>query len=87
MNDLVGAISKHISSIRSCLLAGPGRGDCKNFLGLPKEENEHTTDVYGVPHGWCIVCWHSEQLNRLYKGAPHPETIPNLLEERGELKA
>jgi hypothetical protein len=42
---------------RGCLKAGPGRGDCLHFVGLPEEFNRHTTDVYGVPNGWCIVCW------------------------------
>lgn len=48
-------------AIRGCLLAGPGRGDCEHFVGLPKEENRETTDEYGRPHGWCQVCWLAER--------------------------
>lgn len=53
--------------IRGCLLAGPGRGDCKNFVNLPKVENRETTDEYGRPHGWCQVCWLAERELRLCK--------------------
>lgn len=54
--------------IRGCLLAGPGRGDCAHFVKLPKiEEYPETTDEYGVPHGWCIVCWHGEIISRLHE--------------------
>ncbi len=58
-------IQGHDDSIRGCLLAGPGRGDCEHFVGLPEEENEKTTDEYGRPHGWCEVCWRGEQITRL----------------------
>lgn len=57
--------------IRGCLLAGDrfeGRGDCSHFVGLPKIEcYPETTDAYGVPHGWCIVCWHGEIISRLHE--------------------
>jgi hypothetical protein len=43
--------------IRTCLLSGPGRGDCEHFVGWPDIEDESTTDVWGVPFGWCIVCY------------------------------
>jgi hypothetical protein len=38
-----------------CLLAGPGRGDCLHFLGLPMPGC--MTDTYGKPAGWCWSCW------------------------------
>lgn len=50
---------------RGCLLAGPGRGDCSHFIGLPFEENDETTDEYGRPHGWCEICWQGEIISRL----------------------
>lgn len=57
-----------LSKIRSCLLAGPGRGDCEHYIGLPKYETyPETTDEYGVPHGWCIVCWHTAIIGRLHE--------------------
>jgi hypothetical protein len=52
--------------LRGCLLSGPGRGDCSYFVGLPKLENDITTDVYGRPHGWCEVCWLNELITRLH---------------------
>lgn len=54
---------------RGCQLAGPGRGDCEHFVGLPERE-DHPGDVdeYGRPHGWCQVCWLSELLKRAYAG-------------------
>lgn len=45
----------------SCTLAGPGRGDCEHFVGLPAELNSTTTDEYGRPHGWCFYCWLAHQ--------------------------
>lgn len=48
-----------------CMLSGPGRGDCEHFVGLPKQENEETTDEYGRPFGWCEACWQSEMICRL----------------------
>jgi hypothetical protein len=55
-----------------CQLAGPGRGDCEHFVGLPGRSvpNMHdgpddTVDVYGKPNGWCWSCWKSNQLAEL----------------------
>jgi len=47
-----------------CLLAGPGRGDCDHFVGLPEVEDETTCDEYGRPNGWCEVCWRGVQIER-----------------------
>ena len=47
---------------RWCRLAGPGRGDCEHYVGLPDTLDETTTDEYGIPHGWCDYCWLSHQL-------------------------
>jgi hypothetical protein len=58
---------------RGCLMAGPGRGDCLHFVGLPAEENEQTTDSYGRPNGWCEVCWSHLQNERLRKKADQYE--------------
>lgn len=46
-----------------CSLAGPGRGDCEHFVGLPEKFDETTTDVYGKPNDWCWLCWLSTQLS------------------------
>lgn len=46
----------------TCQLAGPGRGDCLHFVGLPVTLDETTTDHYGKPHGWCWWCWQSHRL-------------------------
>ena len=55
-----------------CSYAGPGRGDCDHFVGLPGESipGQHdgpddTIDVYGKPNGWCWFCWHGLQIHRL----------------------
>ena len=45
-----------------CFYSKEGRGDCEHFIGLPKESNETTEDVYGKPIGWCWFCWKSKQL-------------------------
>lgn len=50
---------------RGCLKAGSGRGDCLHFVGLPPVFNEDTTDPYGIPLGWCIVCWLQYQLRQV----------------------
>lgn len=43
-----------------CLFAGPGRGDCEHFIGLPGELIDgHHDDTYGKPNGWCWYCWWS----------------------------
>lgn len=42
-----------------CLLAVPDRGDCVSWHrkrdGLPQQGTP--TDDYGLPDGWCWVCW------------------------------
>lgn len=52
-----------------CRFAGPGRGDCEHFVGLPGKSipGQHdglddTVDVYGIPNGWCEYCWISHKL-------------------------
>jgi len=52
-----------------CRFAGPGRGDCAHFIGLPGKSipGQHdgpddTVDAYGQPNGWCDYCWLSHQL-------------------------
>ena len=58
-----------IKVTRGCLVAGPGRGDCHHFVGLPGQAipNQHagddpTVDAYGRPNGWCQVCWQETKL-------------------------
>lgn len=55
-----------------CTLAGPGRGDCLHFVGLPGKSipGQHdgpddTVDAYGRPNGWCFYCWLSYRLEQL----------------------
>lgn len=55
-----------------CYFAGPDRGDCEHFVGLPGKSipNQHdgdddTVDLYGKPNGWCWFCWHSHEIRRL----------------------
>lgn len=64
MTDLVGDIG--------CQLAGPGRGDCAHFVGLPghtiegvHDGSDATVDVYGKPNGWCWSCWKDLRIERL----------------------
>jgi hypothetical protein len=52
-----------------CTLAGPGRGDCERFIGLPgrsipgrHDGPDDTVDAYGKPNGWCWSCWKSKQI-------------------------
>ena len=47
-----------------CEIAGPGRGDCAHFIGLPgtsipdrHDGPDDTLDCYGKPNGWCWTCW------------------------------
>ena len=55
---LIDQIEQYRAS-RTCLLAGPNRGDCEHFIGW-----NQNTDEWGVPEGWCIVCyWHHEALD------------------------
>lgn len=53
----------------TCVFAGPGRGDCAHFVGLPGKSipGQHdgpddTVDVYGKPNGWCWPCWKDHKL-------------------------
>lgn len=55
-----------------CTLAGPGRGDCAHFVGLPghsipgqHDGPDDTVDVYGKPNGWCWSCWKDHKLTLL----------------------
>lgn len=55
-----------------CTFAGPGRGDCEHFIGLPGKSipglhdgPDDTVDVYGKPNGWCWSCWKSHQIRNL----------------------
>ena len=57
----------------TCTFAGPGRGDCEHFIGLPgfSIPNQHdgpdiTKDSYGKPNGWCWQCWKSYQIAKLH---------------------
>ena len=46
-----------------CQYAGPGRGDCEHFIGVPSSlEYPANVDEYGIPHGWCVACWRGHQL-------------------------
>jgi len=56
----------------TCSLAGPGRGDCENFVGLPGKSipgqhdgDDDTVDHCGKPNGWCWHCWLMHERNRL----------------------
>jgi hypothetical protein len=67
--------------IRTCLLSGPGRGDCEHSVGWPDTEDESTTDVWGVPFGWCIVCyWRHHALTA-------QATVARQAEQLGRLQA
>ena len=50
-----------VKNSRGCLMAGPGRGDCERFIGSTLE-----TDEYGVPNGWCQVCFRIQQRSELW---------------------
>jgi len=63
--DYVGRVDELVSRGSGCLFAGPGRGDCHNFLGLPHVLDETTTDVYGKPEEWWWSCWKDEKLGHL----------------------
>jgi len=56
-------------TMSGCGFAGPGRGDCEHFLGLPgktipgqHDGPDDTVDAYGKPNGWCWYCWLSHKL-------------------------
>lgn len=55
----------------TCLLAGPGRGDCEHAVGLPgpsipgqHDGPDDTVDAYGKPNGWCWMCWRGKKVER-----------------------
>ena len=48
----------------ACLLAGPGRGDCLHFIGIPTTSTTEDYDEYGKPAGWCWLCWKGELRDR-----------------------
>jgi len=84
-NQPIEAIGK-VSNRIWCRFAGPGRGDCQHFVGLPAVLDQTTTDEYGIPNGWCEYCWSSHQRDDLqrqlvdWKGAGL--TIANKLASR-----
>jgi len=52
-----------------CTLAGPKRGDCSHFIGLPghampgqHDGPDDTVDHYGKPNGWCWSCWKDKKI-------------------------
>lgn len=58
----------------NCRYAGPGRGDCEHFVGLPGESipgqhdgDDDTVDHYGKPNGWCWHCWLMHERDRLQR--------------------
>jgi hypothetical protein len=67
----IAALTARIKELEdggSCSYAGPSRGDCEHFVGLPGKSipNQHdgkddTVDCYGKPNGWCWQCWKSYQ--------------------------
>jgi hypothetical protein len=64
--------SKVESGGGGCVLAGPGRGDCENSVGLPGQSvpgqhdgDDDTVDACGKPNGWCWPCWKSRQIAQL----------------------
>ena len=65
---------KRLQTEPVCLLAGPGRGDCFNYVGLPghsipgqHDGDDDTVDVYGKPNGWCWHCWHTHERSELQR--------------------
>ncbi len=53
-----------------CLHAGPHRGDCAHYIGIPglsmpgiHDGPDDTVDEYGRPNGWCEVCWCHKRLD------------------------
>jgi hypothetical protein len=66
----ITSASKHVW----CRFAGPGRGDCAHFIGLPGKSipGQHdglddTVDEYGIPNGWCEYCWLEHRYAELQK--------------------
>lgn len=55
-----------------CTMAGPGRGDCEHFVGLPgmsipgqHDGPDDTVDEFGKPNGWCWSCWKDYKILQL----------------------
>lgn len=72
ITDIIGRGSEPApysqAGIGGCAIAGPGRGDCAHFIGLPgvsipgrHDGPDDTLDCYGKPNGWCWVCWLSHK--------------------------
>ena len=56
---------RKLQNSHGCLIAGPGRGDCSHFIGMPTTiAYPETVDIYGRPNRWCQVCWNGEQIRR-----------------------
>jgi hypothetical protein len=71
-----------------CLYAGPGRGDCEHFVGLPGKSipgqhdgDDDTVDVYGRPNGWCWSCWKGYQLREYQQVESVIEDIRKMLHD------
>jgi hypothetical protein len=70
----------------SCRYAGPGRGDCFNFVGLPghsvpgqHDGDDDTVDHYGKPNGWCWHCWLMHQRDGLSRQLREAEDLAEQL--------
>lgn len=85
MNELVDTERNADPGGGGCTLAGPGRGDCEHFCGLPAtEEYPRDVDEYGKPRDWCWACWKSELLRRVYNRRAKPEPSAGLGKGFGE---
>lgn len=69
MQDTSCSIIEHHGRDGCCELAGPGRGDCAHFVGLPGKSvpgqhdgKDDTLDAYGKPNGWCWSCWRQHKI-------------------------
>ncbi len=66
-----------------CAYAGPKRGDCYHFTGLPKGKNQNNFNAWGLPNDWCWHCWNHYRmdwtLDLLYEGMkdPYDASIPS----------
>jgi len=62
---------RELESTSGCAYAGPSRGDCAHFIGLPGKSipgqhdgTDDTVDCYGKPNGWCWHCWKDHKLEK-----------------------
>jgi hypothetical protein len=70
---LLGIIEQETARLLDphCYFAGPNRGDCTHFIGLPgldqdvDHDGPRTEDEYGKPNGWCWFCWQSHRIEVL----------------------